>query len=93
MNEDSISSDYLKQQILERQKEVNELNEIRVRQLEAKIKEKERELHEERQAYNELKTDFEYNFKVIEQRDQEIYQKETQILMLEKVITEKLYFS
>ncbi|KAJ8319441.1 hypothetical protein KUTeg_004532 [Tegillarca granosa] len=58
----------------QKEKEWREVTDLRIQTLEAAIKEKDTLYHEEKSKLNKLKEDFKYNFKLLEERDQELEQ-------------------
>jgi len=45
---------------------------LQIKSLQSALKEKERKLNNEKLRFRELKEDFEYNLKLLEERDQEL---------------------
>ena len=63
---------HLRGLILQKEKELHDINEYRIHTLETLLQEKERELAEHKQQKAKLKEDFNYNLKLLEERDGEL---------------------
>lgn len=81
---DTISS-----AILQKQQELTHLNDYRFKSLENTILEKTKQLEKERQQYKQLKTDFDYNLKLIEGRDEELKQFDQKFIEMRHEMKEK----
>ena len=55
-----------------KEKEWREICELRMTSLEAKVKERDEQLDEEKIRFKKIKNDFEYNLKLLEERDKEL---------------------
>ena len=64
---------HLRGLILQKEKELHDINEYRIHTLESLLSEKEREVGEGKQRLSKLKEDFTYNLKLLEERDAELY--------------------
>eukprot|EP00736_Rhodelphis_marinus_P010995 Rmarinus@m.14660 len=62
----------LRQLILEKEKELHDINDYRIRSLEALMKDKDSKIEEWQKRFHQLKEDFQYNLKLIEERDAEL---------------------
>lgn len=58
--------------ILEKEKELHDINEYRIRTLEALLRDKEAAVHAYKQKFVKLQEDFKYNLKLLEGRDEEL---------------------
>ena len=58
--------------VQQKEKEWKEAQELRVKSLESALQEKERQLSNERLRFKKLREDFEYNLKLVEDRDGEL---------------------
>ena len=58
--------------VQQKESEWREAQELRSKSLESALKEKERQLNNEKVRFRKLKEDFEYNLKLLEERDQEL---------------------
>ncbi|XP_028416257.1 coiled-coil domain-containing protein 57-like [Dendronephthya gigantea] len=67
-----MSANHLDSVVLQKEKEWREASQLRVQALEETIAEKDRELRQEKLRFRKLKDDFEYNLKLILERDQEL---------------------
>ena len=56
----------------QKEKEWKEVQELRVHSLETALQEKEKHLNNEKLRFKKLKEDFEYNLKLLEERDSEL---------------------
>ena len=65
-------SNSLRTLILQKEKELHDINEYRIQTLDCLLAEKERELAEGKQRLAKLKEDFTYNLKLLEERDAEL---------------------
>lgn len=58
--------------IIQKEKELHDINEYRLQTLETLLSEKEREIADGKQRLTKLKDDFTYNLKLLEERDSEL---------------------
>ena len=58
--------------VQQKENEWGEAQELRDKSLQSALKEKERQLNNEKVRFRKLKEDFEYNLKLLEERDQEL---------------------
>lgn len=58
--------------VQQKENEWREAQELRNKSLQSALKEKERQLNNEKVRFRKLKEDFEYNLKLLEERDQEL---------------------
>lgn len=75
--------------IMTKERELQDMNEYRIRALESAIKDKEAALGEERGKIVKLKEDFSYNLKLIEDRDEELQRYDATFEGLKAAIKEK----
>jgi chromosome segregation ATPase len=66
------SSDSIRSLILSKEKELHDINDYRIRTLETMLKDKEKGSNDTQQKFMKLKEDFQYNIKLIEDRDAEL---------------------
>lgn len=85
----SYHSDGLRSAIMQRQREMNDLNEYRYRTLENLVKQKDVDLNMEMQKYKNLKDDFEYNLKLLEGRDEELRRYDISFSNMKRMVEEK----
>lgn len=71
-NEGTMSVGNISAEILQKQREMNTLNDIRFNTLENTIRRLESELKQEKMKNAQLVTDFNYNLAVINERDKEL---------------------
>ncbi|EQC40225.1 hypothetical protein SDRG_02873 [Saprolegnia diclina VS20] len=64
--------DNIRTLILEKEKELHDINEYRIRTLETMLKEKEAAMGSYKQKFHKLQEDFKYNLKLLEGRDEEL---------------------
>lgn len=74
---------------MQRQREMNDLNEYRYRTLENLVKQKDVDLNMEMQKYKNLKDDFEYNLKLLEGRDEELRRYDISFSNMKRMVEEK----
>ena len=68
----TVSRNALDHLVLQKEKEWKDAFQLRVQMLEATLLEKEKDLKNERLRFRKLKEDFEYNLRLIEERDEEL---------------------
>lgn len=66
------TSSNLHELVQQKENEWREAQELRKKSLQSALKEKERQLNNEKLRFRKLKEDFEYNLKLLEERDQEL---------------------
>ena len=66
------TSSNLHELVQQKENEWREAQELRSKSLQSALKEKERQLNNEKLRFRKLKEDFEYNLKLLEERDQEL---------------------
>ena len=75
--------------IAQKEKELHDINEYRIHTLETLLQEKERELAEHKQQKAKLKEDFNYNLKLLEERDGELERYDSSFSSLKSVIRDR----
>jgi len=68
----SAETSSLQELVQQKEHEWREAQELRHKALQSSLKEKERQLNNEKVRFRKLKDDFEYNLKLLEERDQEL---------------------
>ena len=68
----SIETSSLQELVEQKENEWREAQQLQNKSLQNALKEKERQLNNERVRFRKLKEDFEYNLKLLEERDQEL---------------------
>ena len=68
----SVETSSLQEQVEQKENEWREAQQLQNKSLQNALKEKERQLNNERVRFRKLKEDFEYNLKLLEERDQEL---------------------
>jgi len=68
----SVETSSLQKLVQQKESEWREAQELRNKSLQSSLKEKERQLNNEKVRFRKLKEDFEYNLKLLEERDQEL---------------------
>ena len=68
----SIETSSLQELVEQKENEWREAQQLQNKSLQNTLKEKERQLNNERVRFRKLKEDFEYNLKLLEERDQEL---------------------
>ena len=68
----SVEKSSLQELVQQKENELREAQELRNKSLQSALKEKERQLNNEKVRFRKLKEDFEYNLKLLEERDQEL---------------------
>jgi len=89
LSEPWTTDDHLKELILEKERELSEMNELRVQGLEDIIRNKDLAAQNSRKRYEKLKEDFLYNLKLIEDRDAELERYDAQFMGLKNSIRER----
>ncbi len=67
-----MDNDSLKELAVQKEKEWRDIQEKRIATLETLLKQKTQDLSEEKGKLNQLKEDFKYNLKLLEERDAEL---------------------
>ena len=67
-----IFSPSLQELVQQKENEWREAQELQIKSLQSALKEKERQFNNEKIRFRKLKEDFEYNWKLLEERDQEL---------------------
>lgn len=83
------NSDQIRSAIIQRQREVNDLTEYRIKAIHNDLQQREADLVLERQKYTNLKSDFEYNLKLLEGRDDELKRYDLTFANLKRILVEK----
>lgn len=68
----SVETSSLQELVEQKENEWKEAQQLQNKSLQNALKEKERQLNNERVRFRKLKEDFEYNLKLLEERDQEL---------------------
>ena len=68
----SVETSSLQELVEQKENEWREVQQLQNKSLQNALKEKERQLNNERVRFRKLKEDFEYNLKLLEERDQEL---------------------
>ena len=68
----SVETSSLQELVEQKENEWREAQQLQNKSLQNTLKEKERQLNNERVRFRKLKEDFEYNLKLLEERDQEL---------------------
>ena len=69
---ETVETSSLQELVQQRENEWREAQELQTKSLQSALKEKERQLNNEMLRFRKLKKDFEYNLKLLEERDQEL---------------------
>ena len=69
---DTEFSPSLQELVQQKENEWREAQELQIKSAQSALKEKERQLNNEKLRFRKLKEDFEYNLKLLEERDQEL---------------------
>lgn len=69
----SVETSSLQELVKQKENEWREAQQLQNKSLQSALKEKERQLNNERVRFRKLKEDFEYNLKLLEERDQELH--------------------
>jgi len=75
--------------IAQKEKELSDINEYRVKTLEEALLAKEKELSDQRRKFTKLKEDFQYNLKLLEDRDSELERYDTAFDNLKSVVRDR----
>ncbi|ETV81901.1 hypothetical protein H257_05445 [Aphanomyces astaci] len=75
--------------ILEKEKELHDINEYRIRTLEGLLKEKEQAMQGYKQKFYQLQEDFKYNLKLLEGRDEELAMYDSNFATLKIVVRDR----
>ena len=75
--------------ILQKEKELHDINEYRIQTLDGLLADKERELADAKQRVGKLKEDFTYNLKLLEERDAELERYEQSFNHLKAIIRDR----
>ena len=75
--------------ILQKEKELHDINEYRIHTLETLLQEKEREIGESKQRLGKLRDDFSYNLRLLEERDSELERYDASFTSLKSVIRDR----
>ncbi|KAH9144283.1 hypothetical protein AeRB84_011763 [Aphanomyces euteiches] len=75
--------------ILEKEKELHDINEYRIRTLEGLLKEKETTMQTYKQKFYKLQEDFKYNLKLLEGRDEELAMYDSNFATLKMVVRDR----
>ncbi|TMW65974.1 hypothetical protein Poli38472_003739 [Pythium oligandrum] len=84
-----VSPGNIRSLILEKEKELHDINEYRIRTLETLLREKETAAHAYKQKFNKLQEDFKYNLKLLEGRDEELALYDTNFASLKNVLRDR----
>ena len=68
----SVETSSLQELVQQKENEWREAQELQNKSLQSTLKEKERQLKNEKVRFRKLREDFEYNLKLLEERDQEL---------------------
>jgi len=69
---ETVGTSSLQELVQQKENEWRETQELQIKSLRSALKEKERQLNNEKLRFRKLKEDFEYNLKLLEERDQEL---------------------
>jgi len=69
---ETVETSSLEELVHQREHEWREAQELQIKSLQSALMEKERQLNNEKLRFRKLKEDFEYNLKLLEERDQEL---------------------
>ena len=69
---ETVETSSLQELVQQKENEWREAQELQIKSLQSALKEKERQLNNEKLRFRKLKEDFEYNLKLLEERDQEL---------------------
>mmetsp|Transcript_38833 Transcript_38833/g.62538 ORF Transcript_38833/g.62538 Transcript_38833/m.62538 type:complete len:1060 (-) Transcript_38833:1564-4743(-) len=79
----------LRNLIQQKEKELHDINDYRIRSLEQSLREKESQLEVQRERFSKLKEDFQYNLKLIEDRDTELTKYDAAFAQVKSVVRDK----
>ena len=68
----SVATSSLQELVQQKENEWRKAQELQIQSLQSALKEKQRQLDNEKVRFRKLKEDFEYNLKLLEERDQEL---------------------
>ena len=69
---ETVETSSLQELVQQKENEWREAQELQIKSAQSALKEKERQLNNEKLRFRKLKEDFEYNLKLLEERDQEL---------------------
>ena len=69
---ETVETSSLQELVQQKENEWREAQELQIKSLQSALKEKERHFNNEKIRFRKLKEDFEYNLKLLEERDQEL---------------------
>ena len=75
-----MDKDALRELAEQKEKEWRQIQEQRIEVLESNLRQKTLDLSEEKQKFNQLKEDFKYNLKLLEERDAELEKHEQALI-------------
>ena len=75
----------LQELVQQKENEWREAQELQIESLQSALKEKERQLSNEKVRFRKLKEDFEYNLKLLEERDQELQRYDALFLQVRNI--------
>ena len=75
----------LQELVQQKENEWREAQELQIKSLQSAVKEKERQLSNEKVRFRKLKEDFEYNLKLLEERDQELQRYDALFLQVRNI--------
>ena len=75
----------LQELVQQKENEWREAQELQIKSLQSALKEKERQLSNEKFRFRKLKEDFEYNLKLLEERDQELQRYDALFLQVRNI--------
>ena len=75
----------LQELVQQKENEWREAQELQIKSLQSALKEKERQLSNEKVRFRKLKEDFEYNLKLLEERDQELQRYDALFLQVRNI--------
>ena len=75
----------LQELVQQKENEWREAQELQIKSLKRALKEKERQLSNEKVRFRKLKEDFEYNLKLLEERDQELQRYDALFLQMRNI--------
>eukprot|EP01138_Halocafeteria_seosinensis_P003918 gb/GECG01004004.1/.p1 GENE.gb/GECG01004004.1/~~gb/GECG01004004.1/.p1 ORF type:complete len:1089 (+),score=223.89 gb/GECG01004004.1/:1-3267(+) len=81
--------DTLRSLIVQKEKELHEINEYRIQSLETTLQERDKELQDLQSKFGRLRDDFRYNLQLIEERDKELDEAEKHSQQLQQHLAEK----
>ncbi|KAJ0410722.1 hypothetical protein ATCC90586_006825 [Pythium insidiosum] len=84
-----VSPGDIRSLILEKEKELHDINEYRIRTLETLLREKESAAQAYKQKFVKLQEDFKYNLKLLEGRDEELALYDTNFASLKSVVRDR----